>query len=72
MGKLTKNQKKAQELLEVGKEYSLEEASKLVKEITFTGNKEIDDEDLGEIVTAEVKVGEIINHAAIRRAVIVR
>ncbi|MEO9485866.1 MAG: 50S ribosomal protein L1 [Ekhidna sp.] len=35
MGKLTKNQKKAQELLEVGKEYSLEEASKLVKEITF-------------------------------------
>lgn len=36
MGKLTKNQKKAQELLEVGKEYSLEEASKLVKEITFT------------------------------------
>ena len=36
MGKLTKNQKKVQELLEVGKEYSLEEASKLVKEITFT------------------------------------
>lgn len=36
MGKLTKNQKKAQELLEVGKEYSLEEASKLVKEITFS------------------------------------
>lgn len=36
MGKLTKNQKKAQELLEVGKEYSLEEAAKLVKEITFT------------------------------------
>lgn len=36
MGKLTKNQKKAQELLEIGKEYSLEEASKLVKEITFT------------------------------------
>ncbi|SNT02928.1 LSU ribosomal protein L1P [Ekhidna lutea] len=35
MGKLTKNQKKAQELLEVGKEYSLEEASKLVKDITF-------------------------------------
>ncbi len=35
MGKLTKNQKKAQELLEVGKEYSLEEASKLVKEISF-------------------------------------
>lgn len=36
MGKLTKNQKKAQELLEVGKEYSVEEASKLLKEITFT------------------------------------
>ncbi len=36
MGKLTKNQKKAQELLEVGKEYSIEEASKLLKEITFT------------------------------------
>ena len=34
MGKLTKNQKKAQELLEIGKEYSLEEASNLVKEIT--------------------------------------
>lgn len=36
MGKLTKNQKKAQELVEIGKEYSLEEAAKLVKEITFT------------------------------------
>ena len=36
MGKLTKNQKKALELLEVGKEYSIEEASKLLKEITFT------------------------------------
>ena len=36
MVKLTKNQKKAQELLEAGKEYSLEEASKLVKEITFS------------------------------------
>ncbi len=36
MGKLTKNQKKAQELLEVGKEYSIEEASKLLKEVTFT------------------------------------
>jgi large subunit ribosomal protein L1 len=35
MGKLTKNQKKAQELLEIGKEYSMEEASKLVKDITF-------------------------------------
>ena len=36
MGKLTKNQKKAQELVEIGKEYSIDEASKLVKEITFT------------------------------------
>jgi len=36
MRKLTKNQRKVQELLEVGKEYSLEEASKLIKEITFT------------------------------------
>ncbi|NQZ74797.1 MAG: 50S ribosomal protein L1 [Ekhidna sp.] len=36
MGKLTKNQKKAQELIEIGKEYSIDEASKLVKEITFT------------------------------------
>jgi len=36
MGKLTKNQKKAQELLEAGKEYSLEEASNLVKQITFS------------------------------------
>ena len=36
MAKLTKNQKKSQELLETGKEYSLEEASNLVKKITFT------------------------------------
>jgi len=36
MGKLTKNQKKAEELLEIGKEYSLEEASDLVKQITFS------------------------------------
>ncbi|MEQ9405215.1 MAG: 50S ribosomal protein L1 [Cyclobacteriaceae bacterium] len=36
MGKLTKNQKKALELLEVGKEYSLEEASTLLKQITFS------------------------------------
>ncbi|MCR9253901.1 MAG: 50S ribosomal protein L1 [bacterium] len=34
MGKLTKNQKAAAEKLEVGKEYSLEEASSLVKDIT--------------------------------------
>lgn len=36
MGKLTKNQKKVAELLDENKEYSLEEASALVKEITFT------------------------------------
>lgn len=36
MGKLTKNQKAANEKLEKGKEYSLEEASALLKEITFT------------------------------------
>ena len=36
MGKLTKNQKLAAEKVETGKAYSLEEASKLVKEITFT------------------------------------
>ena len=36
MGKLTKNQKKAQELVEIGKEYSIDEAANLVKEITFT------------------------------------
>lgn len=36
MGKLTKNQKKALELLEVGKEYSLEEAGTLLKQITFS------------------------------------
>lgn len=40
-----------------------------IREISFTGNKEIDDEDLGEIVASEVKVGQIINHAAIRRSV---
>lgn len=36
MGKITKNQKKAIELLEIEKEYSVEEAAQLVKEITFT------------------------------------
>ena len=40
-----------------------------VKEVKFKGNKELDDEDLQDIVTAEVKVGSIISHAAIRRAV---
>lgn len=36
MAKLTKKQKEAQSKIEVGKEYSLEEASALVKDITFT------------------------------------
>lgn len=36
VGKLTKNQKKVQSLLEEGKSYTLLEASKLVKEITTT------------------------------------
>ncbi len=36
MGKITKNQKKVQELIEIDKEYAIEEAAKLVKDITFT------------------------------------
>lgn len=36
MGKITKNQKKAIELLDAEKEYSIEEAAELVKKITFT------------------------------------
>ncbi|MEM6642805.1 MAG: 50S ribosomal protein L1 [Bacteroidota bacterium] len=36
MGRLTKNQKKALELVDFEKEYSLEDASKLVRDITFT------------------------------------
>ncbi len=36
MGKITKNQKKVSALVDANKEYSLEEAAKLVKEITFT------------------------------------
>jgi large subunit ribosomal protein L1 len=36
MGKLTKNSKLASEKLETGKLYSIDEAAKLVKEITFT------------------------------------
>ena len=35
MGKLTKNQKAAAEKIEANKEYSLQDAAKLVKEITF-------------------------------------
>jgi outer membrane protein insertion porin family len=40
-----------------------------VKEVEFKGNKEIDEEDLSEIATSEVKVGNIISHAAIRRSI---
>ena len=40
-----------------------------IKEVTFEGNKELDDDDLTEIATKEVKVASIISHAAIRRAV---
>lgn len=36
MGKLTKNQKKTNELVEANKEYSIEEAAELVKKITFS------------------------------------
>ena len=36
MAELTKNQKKAAELLDANKDYSLEEASQLVKDITFS------------------------------------
>lgn len=36
MGKLTKNQKIALEKVEKGKQYTLEEAANLVKEVTFT------------------------------------
>lgn len=36
MGKLTKNQKKTNELVEANKEYSIDEAADLVKKITFT------------------------------------
>ena len=36
MGKLTKNQERVHKLIEPGKEYSIDEASKLLKQITFT------------------------------------
>ena len=36
MSKLTKNQKLANEKIEAGKSYTLEEAAALLKEITFT------------------------------------
>ena len=34
--KLTKNQKKAKEIYDADQEYSLSDASKIVKDITFT------------------------------------
>ncbi len=40
-----------------------------IKEVQFSGNRELDDEDLEKVVGDEVKVGSIINHAAIRRAI---
>ncbi len=40
-----------------------------IKEITFKGNHVLDEDDLKDIVTKEVKVGSIISHASIRRAV---
>ena len=36
MGRITKNKKASLEILEKGKAYTIEEASQLVKEITFT------------------------------------
>jgi len=36
MGKMTKNQKRTSELVDTNKEYSIEEAAQLVKDITFT------------------------------------
>ena len=40
MGKLTKKQKLAAEKIEAGKAYTLDEAAKLVKEITTTNFEE--------------------------------
>ncbi|MBI4952091.1 MAG: outer membrane protein assembly factor BamA [Myxococcales bacterium] len=40
-----------------------------IKEITYSGNHKLDEDDLNGIVHAEVKLGSIINHAALRRAV---
>ncbi len=38
MAKLTKKRKEAKDKIEIGKEYSLQDASCLLKEITFTQN----------------------------------
>ena len=40
-----------------------------IEEILFKGNKALDEEDLSGIVTRELKLGSIISHAAIRRAI---
>jgi outer membrane protein insertion porin family len=40
-----------------------------VKELVFSGNQAIDEDDLREVAAVEVKTGSIINHAAIRRAI---
>jgi outer membrane protein insertion porin family len=40
-----------------------------IKEVIFSGNKVLDDDDLSGIVASEVKTDSIINHPAIRRAI---
>ncbi|MBW2459355.1 MAG: outer membrane protein assembly factor BamA, partial [Deltaproteobacteria bacterium] len=40
-----------------------------VKAIEFTGNQEIDEDDLTDVASEELEVGNIISHAAIRRAI---
>ena len=40
-----------------------------IKKVKFNGNSNLEDDDLSDIVTDEVKVGSIISHAAIRRSV---
>ncbi len=40
-----------------------------IKEITFTGQSEIDEDDLKEALSVEVKVGSVVSHAALRRGV---
>jgi outer membrane protein insertion porin family len=40
-----------------------------IKELVFTGNKELDEDDLSEIATEHCKPGSIVNQANIRRAV---
>jgi outer membrane protein insertion porin family len=40
-----------------------------IKSLVFKGNSEIDEDDLSEVASKEVKVGSIINHPALRRAI---